>query len=300
MDVKCEHVSYTYHLKTPMEQRVLHDINFSLSQRSFTCIIGHTGSGKSTLMEHLNGLLLPTVGKVTVPGGTILAGVKTSVKTIKKIRQQVGLVFQFPEHQLFETTVLGDIMFGPKNAGKSQAEAEAAARMAAKIVGIDEALFEKSPFDLSGGQMRRVAIAGVLAMDPEVLILDEPTVGLDPKGRKALLKVLVALQKEGKALLVVTHDMDLVATHAHHVLVMCQGKKLLEGTPAYVFSQHELIAQAGLYLPTAAAVYTQAFGRDGALPLTVADFIKEVKAKRPLIKEEGKFQKGKVQEACLK
>lgn len=259
-----------------MAQRVLHHINLEIAPTTFNCIIGHTGSGKSTLMQHLNALLLPSHGKVTVPGGVIHAGIKTKSKEIKRIRQHVGFVFQFPEHQLFEATVLKDIMFGPKNYNKSGKEAEELARKAAKIVGLDEALLEKSPFELSGGQMRRVAIAGILAMDPAVIILDEPTAGLDPRGQKALLDVFVRLQKQGKTIIVATHDMDLVAQYADHVIVMCEGKKLLEGAPNDVFAKGEVIKKAGIYLPTAADIYAQAFKDDVNLPLTLADFVAEV------------------------
>jgi len=276
MYIKFEDISYQYNSRTPMEQRVLHNINFEIEKGSFNCIIGHTGSGKSTLMQHLNALLLPAHGKVTVPGGTMTAGIKTKPKEIKQIRQNVGLVFQFPEYQLFETTVLKDIMFGPKNAGKSSKEAEESARKAAKIVGLDETVLEKSPFELSGGQMRRVAIAGILAMDPEVIVLDEPTAGLDPRGRKEILEIFIALQKRGKTIIVATHDMDLVAGYANHVIVMCEGRKLLEGAPIDVFSQPEAIKKAGIYLPTAADIYMQVFGYDRGLPLTLDDFIDRV------------------------
>jgi len=273
MYIKFEDVSYEYNSGTPMAKRVLHDINFEIEKGSFNCIIGHTGSGKSTLMQHLNALLLPSSGKVTVPGGIISAGVKMKPKAIKGIRQNVGLVFQFPEYQLFEATVLKDIMFGPKNYGASNEEGEEAARKAAEIVGLDEAILENSPFELSGGLMRRVAIAGILAMDPEVIVLDEPTAGLDPRGRKQILEIFVSLQKQGKTIIVATHDMDLVAEYADHVIVLRSGKKVLEGTPSEVFGYTDVIKEAGVYLPTAADVYAQVFGYEGELPLTLVDFI---------------------------
>ena len=279
MYIKLEDVSHQYNADTPMAQRVLYDINLAIEKGSFTCIIGHTGSGKSTLMQHLNALLLPASGKVLVPGGKICAGVKMKAKEIKGIRQNVGLVFQFPEYQLFETTVLKDIMFGPKNYGKSNDEAENAARKAAAIVGLAEDVLEKSPFELSGGQMRRVAIAGILAMDPEVVVLDEPTAGLDPRGRAEVLDIFVNLQKQGKTIIVATHDMDLVATYADHVIVMCEGRKLFEGTPSEVFGQAEMIKQAGVYLPTAADIYAKAFGHEVDLPLTLDDFVERVRSK---------------------
>jgi len=276
MYIKFEDVSYQYNSGTQMAQRVLHNIDFEIEQGSFNCIIGHTGSGKSTLIQHLNALLLPSNGKVIVPGGTIHARIKTKRSEIKQIRQNVGLVFQFPEYQLFETTVLKDIMFGPKNYGKSGKEAEELARRAAKIVGLDEALLEKSPFELSGGWMRRVAIAGILAMDPEVVVLDEPTAGLDPRGQKEILEIFIALQKQGKTIIIATHDMDLVAKYADHVIVMCEGKKLLEGLPKDVFAQPEIIKTAGIYLPTAADIYAKAFEYDEGLPLTLDDFVARV------------------------
>ena len=276
MYIKLEDVSHNYNLGTPLEMRVLHDVSFELEKATFTCIIGHTGSGKSTLMQHLNALLLPATGKVVIPGGEIAAKVKTTPREIKQIRQNVGLVFQFPEYQLFEVTVLKDIMFGPKNYQKSTAEAEILAKKAAKIVGIGEELLEKSPFELSGGQMRRVAIAGILAMDPEVIVLDEPTAGLDPRGQKEILEIFTNLQKSGKTIIVATHDMDLVAKYADHVIVMCDGRKLLEGSPRAVFGQAELIKKAGIYLPTAASVFALAFGNDSNLPLTLAEFVTQV------------------------
>ena len=280
MYIKFEDVSHQYHSGTPMAERVLHNIDLEIEPGTFNCIIGHTGSGKSTLMQHLNALLLPSTGKVTVPGGELAAGMKTKRAEIKKIRQNVGLVFQFPEYQLFETTVLKDIMFGPKNYGSSSMEAEEAAKQAAKIVGLDDVLLEKSPFELSGGFRRRVAIAGILAMDPEVVVLDEPTAGLDPRGQKEILNIFVTLQKQGKTVIVATHDMDLVAKYANHVIVLCAGKKLLEGTPSEVFAQPETIKKAGIYLPTAAAIYAKAFGDDGALPLTLEDFMTKVTRQR--------------------
>ena len=277
MFIKFEDVSYQYNSGTPLAQRVLEDISFEIKKGSFNCIIGHTGSGKSTLLQHLNALLLPATGKVIVPGGAISAGVRVKPKLVKEIRRNVGLVFQFPEYQLFEVTVLKDIMFGPKNYGSSSAEAEEAAIRAAEIVGLDEDVLEKSPFELSGGQMRRVAIAGILAMDPEVIVLDEPTAGLDPRGRKEILEIFVALQKQGKTIIIATHDMDLVAEYADNVIVLCNGKKLLEGTPSKVFAQNEVIKKAGVYLPTAADVFAQVFGYDENLPLTLDDFVRCVK-----------------------
>lgn len=263
-----------------MEKRVLHNINFAIEKGTFNCIIGHTGSGKSTLMQHLNALLLPDEGIITLPAGTIEANKKIKGKDIKPIRRQVGLVFQFPEYQLFETTVLKDIMFGPMNYGETKEEAEISARKAAEIVGIGSDLLDQSPFELSGGQMRRVAIAGILAMNPDVIVLDEPTAGLDPRGRKEILEIFINLQKQGKTIIVATHDMDLVATYANHVIILREGKILLDGTPQQIFSQPDEIKKAGVYLPTAAAVYKDIYGQDDNLPLTLTDFITKVVEKR--------------------
>ncbi|MCL2560523.1 MAG: energy-coupling factor transporter ATPase [Turicibacter sp.] len=276
MLIKFEDVSYEYNSGTPMVQRVLHDVDLVIEAGTFNCLIGHTGSGKSTLMQHLNALLVPSTGVVTVPGGEVRAQAKTKTNVIREIRQNVGLVFQFPEYQLFETTVLADIMFGPKNYGATDEEAEVAAQKAAQLVGLDEAVLMTSPFELSGGQMRRVAIAGVLAMNPDVLVLDEPTAGLDPRGRGEILDILLGLQKQGKTIVVATHDMDLVAAHAEHVMVMREGRVLLAGAPKEVFSQADTVNTAGIYLPTAAAVYAEAFGSDEALPLTLDEFITRV------------------------
>ena len=276
MFINFEQVSHTYNGRTPMEKRVLYDVNLDISSGSFTCIIGHTGSGKSTLMQHLNALLLPSTGTVRVPGGAVVANEKVNRKSVKGIRQQVGLVFQFPEYQLFETTVLKDMMFGPLNYGKSKSEAEGLARQAAATVGLSEDLLEKSPFELSGGQMRRVAIGGILAMDPAVVVLDEPTAGLDPRGRKEILDIFANLQQDGKTIVVATHDMDLVANYADHVIVMCQGEKLLDGPPKTVFSQDETIKKAGIYLPTSAEIYRDVFGDGEELPLTLEDFVERV------------------------
>ena len=276
MHIKFKNVSYRYNYTTPMANYGLDHISFEIEQGTFNCITGHTGSGKSTLLQHFNALLLPASGEVTVPGGTISAGMRMKPKAIKRIRQKVGLVFQFPEHQLFEATVLKDIMFGPKSYGASNEEAEEAARSVAELVGLDEALLGKSPFELSSGWMRRVAIAGILAMDPEVVVLDEPTVGLDPRGRGEILEVLVSLQKQGKTIIVATHDMDLVAEYGEYVIVLRAGKKLLEGTPVEVFRQADVIREAGVYLPTAADVFAQAFSCEGDLPLCLDDFVARV------------------------
>ena len=276
MFIKFADVSYQYNSGTPMARCGLDRISFEIEQGTFNCVIGQTGSGKSTLLQHMNALLLPASGEVTVPGGTICAGVKLKSRDIKKIRQNVGLVFQFPEQQLFEATVLEDVMFGPKNYGACDEAAEEAARGAVMSVGLEESVLEKSPFELSGGWKRRVAIAGILAMNPEVVVLDEPTAGLDPRGRGEILAILVKLQKQGKTIIVATHDMNLVAEYADNVIVLQAGKKLLAGTPSEVFSQADVIKDASVYLPTAADVFARAFGCEGELPLVLDDFIAKV------------------------
>ena len=284
MYIKLNNVSHEYNEGTPMAQRVIHNISLEIKQGSFTCIIGHTGSGKSTLMQHLNALLLPSNGKLEVPGGTVEAGIKTNAKEIKQIRQNVGLVFQFPEYQLFETTVLKDIMFGPKNYGNTADEAEILAKKAARTVGLADEILEKSPFELSGGGMRRVAIAGILSMEPDVIVLDEPTAGLDPRGREEILKIFYKLQQEGKTIIVATHDMDIVARYADNVIVMCDGKKLMEGSPKEVFSQKSVINKAGVYLPTAAGIFSEVYKTD-ELPLTLDEFV-DLIAKRKKVEYE--------------
>lgn len=276
MSIKFENVSHVYNPGTPISKRVLQDISSTISLSTFTCIVGHTGSGKSTFMQHLNALLLPVTGSVEVPGGIIKAGVRLKREEVKSIRKNIGLVFQFPEYQLFETTVLKDIMFGPKNYNKNAEEAKKAALIAAKLVGLDKDLLEKSPFELSGGQMRRVAIAGILAMNPEVIVLDEPTAGLDPKGQKEILEILLNLKSQGKTIIVATHDMDLVAKYADKVIVLKEGELLIEGTPSEVFSKKDLIKQAGIYLPTATEIFTRSFPNSKAMPLCLESFIDSV------------------------
>ena len=204
MDIRFEQVDFTYQPNTPFEHRALFDINLAIKEGSFTALIGHTGSGKSTLLQHLNALLKPTKGTVNI--GERVITPQTDNKNLKPIRKKVGIVFQFPESQLFEETVEKDIAFGPKNFGVSLEEANQIAKDTLKLVGLDESYLERSPFDLSGGQMRRVAIAGVLAMQPEVLVLDEPTAGLDPQGRKEMMDMFWRLHKErGLTLVLVTH-----------------------------------------------------------------------------------------------
>ncbi|MBA2795218.1 energy-coupling factor ABC transporter ATP-binding protein [Streptococcus porcinus] len=247
MAINFQNVSFTYQAGTPFEGRALFDINLEIEDSSYTAFIGHTGSGKSTIMQLLNGLLTPTSGIVSVGGKAITSQSKN--KDIKSIRKEVGLVFQFPESQLFEETVLKDVAFGPQNFGVSKEDAEKLAREKLALVGISETLFEKNPFELSGGQMRRVAIAGILAMDPRILVLDEPTAGLDPKGRRELMTLFKKLHKSGMTIVLVTHLMDDVANYADKVYVLEKGKIILSGKPNEIFQRVELLEEKQLGVP---------------------------------------------------
>ncbi|MGT2682570.1 energy-coupling factor transporter ATPase [Streptococcus porci] len=279
MGITLKNVSYTYQAGTPFEGRALFDVTLSIKKESYTAFIGHTGSGKSTIMQLLNGLNLPTAGSVTVEDREITANSKP--KDIKQLRQKVGLVFQFPESQLFEETVLKDVAFGPQNFGISQEKAEQTAREKLAMVGISEELFEKNPFELSGGQMRRVAIAGILAMEPEVLVLDEPTAGLDPKGRKELMTLFKGLHQSGLTIILVTHLMDDVADYADFVHVLEKGRLILSGRPKDVFQQVNLLEEKQLGVPKITKL-AQNLQKRGymmeTLPITVAEF-KEVIAR---------------------
>lgn len=248
MDIKLQQVSYAYSQGTPFEKRALFDVDFEIPSHTYQAIIGHTGSGKSTILQHFNALLKPTSGKVQIGERTVEAGKKA--KDLKAVRQRVGIVFQFPEHQLFEETVLKDIMFGPMNFGVSQKEAEARARELVRLVGLPENVLEKSPFDLSGGQMRRVAIAGVLAMEPEVIVLDEPTAGLDPRGQKEIMDMFYALHQERSlTTILVTHSMEDAARYADNIVIMHEGKNVLSGTPRDIFKDVETLKQFRLEPP---------------------------------------------------
>ena len=247
MGIILDNVSYTYQEGTPFASAALSDVNLTIEDGSYTAIIGHTGSGKSTILQLLNGLLVPTKGSVRVFDTLITP---TSVnKQIRQIRKQVGLVFQFAENQIFEETVLKDVAFGPQNFGVSVEEAEAIAREKLALVGIDESLFERSPFELSGGQMRRVAIAGILAMEPSILVLDEPTAGLDPVGRKELMTLFEKLHQDGITIVLVTHLMDDVAEFADQVYVMEKGRLVKSGAPSLVFQNLEFMENIQLGVP---------------------------------------------------
>lgn len=235
MDIELQRVGFSYAAGTPFEKRALYEVDFKIDSGTYQAIIGHTGSGKSTVLQHFNGLLKPTEGQVDIGDYRITAGKKA--KNLKEVRQYVGIVFQFPEHQLFEETVLKDIMFGPLNFGVSKEDAEARARELITLVGLPTEVLEKSPFDLSGGQMRRVAIAGVLAMKPDVIVLDEPTAGLDPRGQKEIMDMFYTLHKEeGLTTILVTHSMEDAARYADDIIIMHDGKNVLRGTPRDIFA----------------------------------------------------------------
>ena len=252
MDIRFKQVGFAYQAGTPFEMRALHDISFSIEDGSYVAIIGHTGSGKSTILQHLNALLKPTEGVVELGEKTIDS--TTGNKDLKPLRKKVGIVFQFPEAQLFEETVEKDIAFGPKNFGVSEEEALKTAAEVVKIVGLPEDVLKKSPFDLSGGQMRRVAIAGVLAMKPEVLVLDEPTAGLDPKGRFEMMEMFYKLHKDQNLTIVlVTHQMNDVSDYANHVVVIEAGSVVKEGAPKEVFEDASWLLEKQLGVPTTLA-----------------------------------------------
>ena len=248
MSIQAKKLNYTYQIGTPLEHVALKDVSINIEDGSYTAIVGHTGSGKSTLLQHLNGLLKPTSGEISINGYTIDNTTKN--KELGKLRKEVGFVFQFPEAQLFEETVLKDIAFAPKNFGKSEDKAEKIAREKAKLVALPEEVLEKSPFELSGGQMRRVAIAGILAMEPKVLVLDEPTAGLDPEGRHQMMEMFNRLHKdENLTIILVTHQMNDVAEYADHVIVLESGKVIADSTPKELFSDPEWLKNHHLNLP---------------------------------------------------
>ncbi|WP_314679769.1 energy-coupling factor ABC transporter ATP-binding protein [uncultured Granulicatella sp.] len=252
MDIRFKQVGFAYQAGTPFEMRALHDVSFSVNDGSYVAIIGHTGSGKSTILQHLNALLKPTEGIVELGDKTIDS--TTGNKDLKPLRKKVGIVFQFPEAQLFEETVEKDIAFGPKNFGVSEEEALNIAAEVIQTVGLPADVLKKSPFDLSGGQMRRVAIAGVLAMKPEVLVLDEPTAGLDPKGRLEMMEMFYKLNKEqNMTIVLVTHQMNDVSDYADHVVVIESGKVVKEGSPKEVFADASWLLEKQLGVPTTLA-----------------------------------------------
>lgn len=246
MSIKIEHLNYIYSQGTAYEKQALKDICLEIPDGEFVGIIGHTGSGKSTLIQHLNGLIKATDGELYYNGENIYSG----NYNMKELRNQVGLVFQYPEHQLFEVDVLSDVCFGPKNQGLSKEECEKRAREALKLVGLKEKYYQSSPFELSGGQKRRAAIAGVLAMRPKVLILDEPTAGLDPKGRDEILDQISYLHKKtDMTVILVSHSMEDIAKYADRIIVMNQGQVMYNNTPKAVFAHYKELERVGLAAP---------------------------------------------------
>ena len=244
--LQIQHLTHTYGIGTPFQRSAVEDMSFDVYEGEFLGVIGHTGSGKSTLIQHLNGLLKPTEGQILLGGRDIWA----EPKKIRQVRFRVGLVFQYPEYQLFEETVYKDIAFGPSNQGKTGDELDHCVREAARLVGLRDDQMDKSPFELSGGQKRRVALAGVLAMEPEVLILDEPTAGLDPAGRENLMANIRDYHRnKGSTVVLVSHSMDEIARNVDRILVLKNAHILMEGTPQQVFARGEELLSAGLDVP---------------------------------------------------
>ena len=273
MGIALENVSFTYQEGTPLASTALSDVSLTIEDGSYTALIGHTGSGKSTILQLLNGLLVPSQGSVMVFDTLITSNSKN--KDIRQIRKQVGLVFQFAENQIFEETVLKDVAFGPQNFGVSEEDAEKIAREKLALVGIDESLFDRSPFELSGGQMRRVAIAGILAMEPAILVLDEPTAGLDPLGRKELMNLFKKLHQSGMTIVLVTHLMDDVAEYANQVYVMEKGCLVKFGKPSDVFQDVVFMEEVQLGVPKITAFCKRLADRGVSfkrLPIKIEEF----------------------------
>lgn len=273
MGIALENVNFTYQEGTPLASAALSDVSLTIEDGSYTALIGHTGSGKSTILQLLNGLLVPSQGSVRVFDTLITSTSKN--KDIRQIRKQVGLVFQFAENQIFEETVLKDVAFGPQNFGVSEEDAVKTAREKLALVGIDESLFDRSPFELSGGQMRRVAIAGILAMEPVILVLDEPTAGLDPLGRKELMTLFKKLHQSGMTIVLVTHLMDDVAEYANQVYVMEKGRLVKGGKPSDVFQDVVFMEEVQLGVPKITAFCKRLADRGVSfkrLPIKIEEF----------------------------
>ena len=272
MPIIVDHLNCIYEQGTNMEVAALRDVNLVIPDGQFVGLIGHTGSGKSTLVQHLNGLIEATSGTVYFNGEDIY----DKDYDRKKLRSKVGLVFQYPEHQLFETDVFRDVCFGPKNLGLDRKETELRAYKALKMVGLPDEYFYQSPFDLSGGQKRRVAIAGVLAMEPDVLILDEPTAGLDPKGRDEILELIKSLQETGMTIILVSHSMEDVANYVDRIIVMNKGSVMLDGVPKDVFAHYKELEAVGLAAPAVTYIMQQ-LKQNGFAVSTDATTIEEAK-----------------------
>lgn len=278
MSIEMQHVTYIYGEGTAYERKALDDVNIRIEAGEFVGIIGHTGSGKSTLIQHLNGLLKASSGHVLYDGKDILG----ENFSLRQLRGKVGLVFQYPEYQLFETTVLKDVEFGPKNQGLDEAQAAQKAKEALLMAGLTEEYWELSPFELSGGQKRRAAIAGVLAMNPEVLILDEPTAGLDPKGRDELFAQICGLHRDrGMTIILVSHSMEDVADYVQRLIVLKNGSVLLDGAPEKVFSHYRELEEAGLAAPE--VTYLMYELKERGLPVNT-DVITLEQAKEEILK----------------
>nr|WP_325211930.1 energy-coupling factor transporter ATPase [uncultured Oscillibacter sp.] len=280
--LEIKNLTHTYGVGTPFRRSAVEDVSFAVEPGEFLGVIGHTGSGKSTLIQHLNGLLKPTSGQVLLDGKDIWA----EPKKIRNVRFQVGLVFQYPEYQLFEETVYKDISFGPKNQGKTGEELDHAVREAARLVGLRDEQLEKSPFELSGGQKRRVALAGVLAMEPKVLVLDEPTAGLDPAGRENLMANIREYHRnKGTTIILVSHSMDEIAQNVDRILVLKSAHILMSGTPAEVFTRAEELLSAGLDVPQITRVAMAL--RDRGVPVDPAVYTVEALEKQLLALKRG-------------
>lgn len=283
MFIEFKNTSYIYFPKTPFEYKALDNINLKIKEGKITAIIGHTGSGKSTLAQHINGLLVPTDGEVHIKDYIITN--KAKLKGIKNLRKYAGMVFQFPEYQLFEETIYKDIAFGPKNFGVKGDELDKIVKESLKLVGLDESYLEKSPFELSGGQKRRVAIAGILALDPEVLILDEPTAGLDPQGAIEMMELFKSLNKMGKTIIIITHEMDYVLKYCDDVVVMKKANIVAHLDPISFFYNEELLKEVTIEEPLVIS-YTKKFLEKG-LKLNVNN-IKDVESlANEIIKAKG-------------
>ena len=279
--LEIQNLSHVYSADTPFERAALRDVSLSIQRGEFVGLIGHTGSGKSTLIQHFNGLLKPTSGRVLFDGEDIWKDVKFT----REIRFKVGLVFQYPEHQLFEETVYQDISFGPKNMGLSEEEIRARVERAAQFVGITDAELQKSPIDLSGGQKRRAAIAGVIAMEPDVLILDEPTAGLDPRGRESILQNIRDYQAaQHAAVVMVSHSMEEIASNVDRLFVMNHGQNVMNGTPAEVFSHAEELVEMGLAIPKMTQLFLALKRRGVPVDTSVFSVEQARQALRPLLK----------------
>ena len=284
MSIEVKHLTYWYDPDAPYSKKAVDDVSFTIEKGEFVGIIGHTGSGKSTLIQHLNGLIKPTSGQILYNGQDIYA----KGSSLKTLRQKVGLVFQYPEHQLFEMTVRKDVEFGPRNMKLPEEEIQARVERALQMVGLNPNYYEKSPFELSGGQKRRVAIAGVLAMEPEYLILDEPTAGLDPKGREEILGQVKRLHEElGIAVILVSHSMEDMARYVDRLLVLANGQLKLDDTPREVFRHSFELISMGLGIPQVTELNNRLRERGFALPETVLT-VEEMEQELKIALKEGR------------